>query len=261
MKYTRKWEDESAYAKQSIQVRNPRPEDFPELGSKGERRKKDNSQQDLHEEKENKLRQNYQLDDDNRNFPKRSVNRQMSDRQMSDRQMSDRQMNDRQMSDRPMNDRRDNERPMNDRRDSDRRDNSRSLRPHERYSGRGNKHDFDDRRKIKDKGYKNRSGREFKNQNRNKNNDYEGRSSGGMYNRSNSGNHSETRNQPHHHQHDDEHVESISFTNSKLNNNSNRYSNVEYSNVGANIGSMQGRDYGVPQMTQEPTMVIIYGIF
>lgn len=79
-KYTRNWEDESAYAKQTVQNRNPRPEDFPELGSKGERRNK--SQHDR-EEKENKLRQNYQnVDDDNRNYPsqKRSLNRQMSDR-------------------------------------------------------------------------------------------------------------------------------------------------------------------------------------
>lgn len=116
---------------------------------------------------------------------------------------------------------------------------------------------MDDRRKIKDKGYKShgRSTMEFKNQNRNRSSEYEGRSSGGMHNRNNSGGHSESRNQPHHHQHhhDDEHVESISFTNSKLNNNSNRFSNVEYSNV----GSMQGREYGINQMGQEQTMVII----
>lgn len=114
---------------------------------------------------------------------------------------------------------------------------------------------MDDRRRNKDRGdrgYNNRSGRstmEFKNQNRNKNNDYEGRSNGDrMYNR-NSG-HSESRNQ--HHHHDDEHVESVSFTNSKLNNNSNRYSNVDYSSV----GSMQGREYGMSQIGQEQTIVI-----
>lgn len=107
-----------------------------------------------------------------------------------------------------------------------------------------------------DKGYnkiRGRSTMEFKNQNRNKNHEYEGRGGGGgggggMHNRNNSGGHSESRNQPHHHHHDDEHVESVSFTNSKLNNNSNRFSNVEYSNV----GSMQGREYGI----QEPKMVI-----
>lgn len=124
------------------------------------------------------------------------------------------------------------------------------------FIGRGNRNDMDDRRRIKDKGFKERrSGRnlEFKNQNRNKNADYEGR---GMYNRNNSGNHSESRNQSHHH-HDDEHVESVSFTNSKLNNNSNRYSNVEYANVGANIGSIQGRDYGMPQIGQDQNMVIL----
>lgn len=108
MKYTRKWEDESAYAKQTVQNRNPRPEDFPELGSKGERRNKSGSQHDR-EEKENRSRQNYQsADDDNRNYPSR---KQSSNR---DRQMSDR-------------------RDISDRRDSDRRDSSRSRRQHDRF--------------------------------------------------------------------------------------------------------------------------------
>lgn len=231
-RYTRKWEDESAYVKQAP-PRNPRPEDFqnqkdfPELGSKIDRRR--GSQNDR-EEKENKLRQNYQNDDEDiRNYPsrKKSLNRQLSDR---------------------------------DRRDRDRRDGSPQLRrSHDRYPpGRGNQMEMDDRRRIKDKGYKSRLGRntmEFKNQNRNKNNDYDGRGgSGGSYNRNNSGTHSESRNQPHYHQHDDEHVESVSFTNSKLNNNSNRFSNVEYSNVGSNMGPMQGRDYAISH--QEQTMVI-----
>lgn len=116
MKYTRKWEDESAYAKQTIQNRNPRPEDFPELGSKGERRNKSVSQRDEREEKENKLlRQNYQssgggaVDDDNRNYPSSQKRISNRDRQMSDRRDSDR-------------------------RDSDRRDSSRSRHPHDRYS-------------------------------------------------------------------------------------------------------------------------------
>lgn len=116
MKYTRKWEDESAYAKQTIQNRNPRPEDFPELGSKGERRNKSVSQRDDREEKENKLsRQNYQsgADDDNRNYPssrRRSLNREL---QMSDRRDSDRRDTDRH--------------------DSDRRDSPRSHRQQDRY--------------------------------------------------------------------------------------------------------------------------------
>lgn len=111
---------------------------------------------------------------------------------------------------------------------------------------RGSRNELDDRRKAKDRGFKGRSGREFKNQNRNKSNEYENRSSGGYR----SGSHSESRNQSHH-QHDDEHVESISFTNSKLNSNSNRYSNVEYSGVGSNMGQMQGREYGISQMGQD----------
>lgn len=228
-RYTRKWEDESAYVKQAP-PRNPRPEDFqnqkdfPELGSKIDRRR--GSQNDR-EEKENKLRQNYQNDDDIRNYPiqKKSLSRQSDDR---------------------------------DRRDRDRRDGSPQMRrSHDRYPlGRGNQMEMDDRRRIKDKGYKSRLGRntmEFKNQNRNKNNDYDGRGGSGGY-RNNSGAHSESRNQPHYHQHDDEHVESVSFTNSKLNNNSNRYSNVDYSNVGSNMGSMQRRDYELSH--QEQAMVI-----
>lgn len=206
--------------------RNPRPEDFPELGAKRDRRNRDSHQD--REEKENKSRQNYQNDDDNQNYGMRKRN-----------------------SNRHLNDRRDS-----DRRDSDRRDNSRTRRHNDRYpSGRGSRNDLDDRRKSKEKGFKNRMGRstmEFKNQNRNKNSDYDGHgSSGGMYNRNNTGNHSDSRHQQHHHQHDDEHVESISFTNSKLNNNSNRYSNVDYSN----IGSIQGREYTMSQMSQEKTMV------
>ncbi|XP_031630349.1 protein CASC3 isoform X2 [Contarinia nasturtii] len=217
-KYTRKWEDESAYAKQNaLPPRNPRPEDFPELGSKVDRRAK-SSYQDRQEEKENKLRQNYQNDDDNRIYASR--------KKIPSRQ--------------------------NDRRDSDRRDISpRSRRQHDRYGpSRGRENDLDDRRKNKDKGYKihGRSTMEFKNQNRNRSSEYEGRGSGGMHHRNNSGGHSESRNHSHHH--DDEHVESISFTNSKLNNNSNRFSNVEYSNV----GSMQGREYGINQLGQEQTM-------
>lgn len=117
---------------------------------------------------------------------------------------------------------------------------------------RGNRNDdrSDDRRRNLDKGYNKSRGRntmEFKNQNRNKNHEYESRGGGGGHNRNNSGGHSESRNQSHHHHQDDEHVESVSFTNSKLNNNSNRFSNVEYSNV----GSIQGREYAMP----EPTMV------
>lgn len=139
--------------------------------------------------------------------------------------------------------------------------------------GRGNKSDLDDRRNSRDKSYKNRSGREFKNQNRNKNNDYDGgRPNNAMYNRNNGGNHSESRHPSHHHQqqsqqhhhhqqqhHDDEHVESVSFTNSKLNNNSNRFSNMDYShaNVGSNMAQMQNRDYGLSAMGQEQQMVII----
>lgn len=161
-------------------------------------------------------------------------------------------MNDRRDSDRRDSDRRDSDRRDSDR-DRDRRDNSKSRRQHDRYMGRGSRNDLDDRRKSKDKSYtKSRMGRntmEFKNQNRNKNNDYDGRNST-VYNR-NSGSHSDGRGQPHHHQHDDEHVESVSFTNSKLNSNPNRYSNVEYSNV----GSMQGREYSISQMGQEQTMV------
>lgn len=143
-------------------------------------------------------------------------------------------------------------------------------------SGRGNRSDLDDRRKNRDKGYKTRPGREFKNQNRIKNNDYEGgRSNNTMYNRNNGGNHSESRNPSHHHQeqrqqpqqhhhhqqqhHDDEHVESVSFTNSKLNNNSNRFSNMEYANVGSNMAQMQNRDYGLSAMGQEQQMVISLG--
>lgn len=101
-KYTRKWEDESAYAKQNaVAPRNPRPEDFPELGSKGDRRSK-NNYQDRQEEKENKLRQNYQNDDDNRIYASRKKS------QLPSRH--------------------------NERRDSDRRDNSpRSRRQHDRY--------------------------------------------------------------------------------------------------------------------------------
>lgn len=253
-KYTRKWEDESAYAKQNSvpPPRNPRPEDFPELGSKGERRRLSHHER---EEKENKSRSNYQIDDDNRNYSSR---KKTSMRQISDRRDSDRR--------------------EGDRRDSDRRDNSRSHRQNDRYpssksftiitnqkhffkniflpcahTDRGNRNDdrSDDRRRNMDKGYSKSRGRntmEFKNQNRNKNHEYEGRGGGGgLHNRNNSGSHSESRNQSHHH-HDDEHVESVSFTNSKLNNNSNRFSNVEY----ANVGSMQGREYGI----QEPTMVI-----
>ncbi|XP_055317056.1 protein CASC3-like isoform X2 [Sitodiplosis mosellana] len=238
-KYTRKWEDEMAYAKQNSAPppRNPRPEDFPELGSKGERRRPSHHER---EEKENKTRQNYQIDDrndDNRNYSSR---KRTSMRQISDRRDSDR---------------RDSDRRDSDRRDSDRRDNSRSRHQNDRYpSSRGNRNDdrSDDRRRNMDKGFNKGRGRstmEFKNQNRNKNHEYEGRGGGGggsVHNRNNSSGHSESRNQQHHHHHDDEHVESVSFTNSKLNNNSNRFSNVEYSNV----GSMQGREYGI----QEPTM-------
>lgn len=109
-KYTRKWEDESAYAKQNAtpQPRNPRPEDFPELGSKGERRNK-SSYQDQQEEKENKSRQDYQIDGDNRNYPSRMQN--------SSHHI----------------DRRDSDRRDNDRHESDRRDNSRSRRQYDRY--------------------------------------------------------------------------------------------------------------------------------
>lgn len=81
MKYTRKWEDESAYTKQSsTQNRNPRPEDFPELGSKGERRPR-NIHHDR-EEKENRSRQNQQIEDDNRIYAKvrRNPNRQQMER-------------------------------------------------------------------------------------------------------------------------------------------------------------------------------------
>lgn len=305
MKYTRKWEDESAYAKQTVQNRNPRPEDFPELGSKGERRSKGGSQPDRdrdhdhdREEKENRsVRQNYQSgggggsgdfggvdDDDNRNYS--SSRRRNSNRDRGDR-------------DRQMGDRRDSDIDRRDRRDIDRRDSSRSRRQQDRYSsmrkkifaficfklftkidlllivnlGRGNRSDrgdLDDRRKNRDKGYKTRPGREFKNQNRNKNNDYDvGRPNNTMYNRNNGGNHSELRNPPHHHQqqqeprqhhhhqqqhHDDEHVESVSFTNSKLNNNSNRFSNMDYANVGSNMAQMQNRDYGLSAMGQEQQM-------
>lgn len=108
MKYTRKWEDESAYTKQTMAppIRNPRPEDFPELGSKVDRRSKSINLD--REEKENKSRPNYQIDDDNRNYPKkRNSIRQLSDRRDSDRRDSDRR---------------------------DGRDNSRSRRPHDRYS-------------------------------------------------------------------------------------------------------------------------------
>lgn len=241
-KYTRKWEDESAYAKQSLPApRNPRPEDFPELGSKVDRRNR--SSQIDREEKENKSRQNYQNDDDNQNYAMRRRN-------------SNHQLNDRRDSDRRDNDRRDSDRRDSDRRDSDRRDNSRSRRHVDRYpSGHGSRNDLDDRRRNKERGFKSnrpiRNTMEFKNQNRNKNSDYEVRgNSGGMYNRNNTGNHSESRPQ-HHHQHEAEHVESISFTNSKLNNNSNRYSNVEYSNV----GSMQGREYAMSQLVQDQKMV------
>lgn len=134
MKYTRKWEDESAYAKQASLVRNPRPEDFPELGAKGDRRSKreivHRELSDNREEKENKLRQNYQ-DDDNRNYSmhKRSSNRQMSDRRDNDRRDSDRRDGDRRDSDRRDGDRRDGDRRDGDRRDGDRRDG----RPHDRY--------------------------------------------------------------------------------------------------------------------------------
>lgn len=190
-----------------------------------------------------------------------------------------RQISDRRDSDRRDSDRRDGDRRDSDRRDSDRRDNSKSLRQNDRYSSskclsnapkmrfgnddftvfcfsdRGNRNDdrSDDRRRNMDKGYsikgRSRNTMEFKNQNRNKSHEYEGRGGGGgLHNRNNSGGHSDSRNQPHHHHHDDEHVESVSFTNSKLNNNSNRFSNVDYSNV----GSIQGREYGI----QEPAMVI-----
>lgn len=114
-KYTRKWEDESAYAKQNSAPppRNPRPEDFPELGSKGERRRPSHLER---EEKENRSRQNYQIDDDNQNYSSR---KRTSMRQISDRRGSDR---------------RDGDRRDGDRRDSDRRDNSpRSRRQNDRY--------------------------------------------------------------------------------------------------------------------------------
>lgn len=120
-KYTRKWEDESAYAKQNSAPppRNPRPEDFPELGSKGDRRRPSHHER---EEKENKIRQNYQIDDDNRNY---STRKRTSMRQISDRRDSDRRDGDR----------RDGDRRDGDRRDSDRRDsdNSRSRRQNDRY--------------------------------------------------------------------------------------------------------------------------------
>lgn len=124
-KYTRNWEDEKAYAKQNSAPppRNPRPEDFPELGSKGERRRP--SHRDEREEKENKSRPNYNdhddRNDDNRNYSSR---RRTSMRQISDRRDSDRRDSDR----------RDSDRRDSDRRDNDRRDNSKSLRQNDRYS-------------------------------------------------------------------------------------------------------------------------------
>lgn len=212
-KYTRKWEDESAYSKPNVPPvnRNPRPEDFPELGSKGDRRSK-SSQLDR-EEKENKLRQNEQRDDERSYSGNHSSNRHISNRQ------------------------------------TERSDGPRRRQPqHTGYSSSnrsGRESHSDDRRMSRDKNY--RPGRNtmnsivIKNQNRNKNNDnYDGR---GSHHRNNSGSNLDKRNLG-----DDEHVESISFTNSKLNNSGNRYSNVDYPNVGS---PLQERDYADSQATNQ----------
>lgn len=84
-RYTRKWEDESAYAKQTIApVRNPRPEDFPELGSRADRRSRNvpPPPPPEREEKENRARQNQQIEEENRSamHQKRISNRPQLDR-------------------------------------------------------------------------------------------------------------------------------------------------------------------------------------
>lgn len=210
-KYTRKWEDESAYGKSNAPIRNPRPEDFPELGSKIDRRSK--SSQLEREEKENKSRQNQYMEDE-RNYTEH---------------------------------RRGSNRPPSDRGDGDRRDRRRNTQHSGGYSSSnrsGRDGNSDDRRLNKDMHF--RSGRNsnsivIKNQNRNKNNDnYENR---GGNNRNHNASNSDRRNIG-----DDEHVESISFTNSKLNNNPNRYSGVEYSKIASSI---QERDYADAHTTNQ----------
>lgn len=104
--------------------RNPRPEDFPELGSKGDRRRPSHNER---EEKENKLRPNYQIDDDNRNY---SGRKRTSMRQISDRRDSDRRDGDRRDGDRRESDRRDD---RHDDRHDNRHDDSRSHRQNDRY--------------------------------------------------------------------------------------------------------------------------------
>lgn len=143
--------------------------------------------------------------------------------------------------------RRGSNRQPSDRGDGDRRDRRRNTQHSGGYSTSnrsGRDGQSDDRRVNKDMNY--RSGRNsnsivIKNQNRNKNNDnYDSR--GGNH-RNNSASNSDRRNIG-----DDEHVESISFTNSKLNNNPNRYADVAYLNIGSSI---QEQDYADAQVTNQ----------
>lgn len=68
-KYTRKWEDETAYAKMQQRTKSPRPEDFPELGTKS------GSNKYFKEEKEN----NRDDSGNSRKYTNRSPSRKVSD--------------------------------------------------------------------------------------------------------------------------------------------------------------------------------------
>lgn len=195
-KYTRKWEDESAYTKQKqSSQRSNRQEDFPELGARNDRKIRNNQPEpDIERDAGKSLNQSHQnieLPDSNRRFSNRPMNNQNRGeyKRNSDSNM-DRGMNKSEKNDRNF-----------------------------------------------------KGGREFKNQNRNRGNgssrydEYDNRT----HNKNShidKGHGYPSNNQYSSNYNDNEHVESVSFTNSKMsganvsNSGENRYSsNADYSNT------------------------------
>lgn len=170
-KYTRKWEDESAYTKQSALQRNPRPEDFPDLGTRHDRRRR-KSYQEL-EEKENKKEQSYHKQQDDENL---SSHRRFSGNRSPIR--------------RSQNDRYDNSRGQHQHPHHYERGDGRRNFSDNDYDNRRSNNERIDRDRDRDRNY--RSGRNtvFKNQNRGKGNEHEGRS--GNHSRNNSGDNKST---------------------------------------------------------------------
>lgn len=230
MRYTRNWEDESAYTKQNHQPpqRNPRSEDFPELGARNDRRNRNRSDEATEKD---------------------SIGGSGSG---SVKQQTISHPNDENVS-APVSQ---NQRRFGANRNENRRGNSNSVRENDHeYDRRGgnNKTDKNDGRNYRSGGSGSGGGRstiEYKSQNRNRNNahggDYEPHNNRN-HNRNNSS-HNETKPTAGSHHHD-ERVESISFTNSKISsgnsNSGGRYSsNVDYPN---HSRSTKDRDYGERQ--------------